>query len=67
MAALLARRHALLNTEHKIHAMALRVMAGIIEQGGPNFRFYKMLFHELHKAYHALKEVGEELLDEEEK
>ena len=45
----------------------LRVMTGIMEQGGPNFRLYKMLFHELHKAYEALKKTGEELLDEEEK
>jgi hypothetical protein len=35
----------------------------IMEQGGPNFRFYKMLFHELHKAYEAGKK-GEELRDE---
>ena len=45
----------------------MRVMTGIMEQGGPNFRLYKMLFHELHKAYEALKKTGEELLDEEEK
>jgi hypothetical protein len=37
---------------------------GLMEQGGPNFRFYKMLFHELHKAYEAGKKLGEELLDE---
>jgi hypothetical protein len=44
--------------EHLIHEMALRVMAGIMERGGPNFRFYKMLFRELHKAYETVKKTG---------
>jgi HK97 gp10 family phage protein len=58
---------AAMRQEHKIHKMMGRTIAATFDRGGPHYRELRELFHVLHMAYHEVKKLGEELLDEDEK
>ena len=43
--------------------LAGRVMAGVIMRGSPLYHKFKVILEELRKAWHTAKELGEELLN----
>jgi HK97 gp10 family phage protein len=59
-------RSAAISSEDKIHRLAAAVTIAALSGHGRNARDAREMLHLLHKAGHAIKELGEDLLDDDE-